>query len=400
METENVPFEHVDVWVPSYLDNTKAETLRLFHAGHATRPDIDSTIATKLCEYGAYSTNFSFAPGVGLPGRVYTSGQPTWERKVNEADPTRFERAGGAQVYGVKTAIGIPLEAPVVGRIVLALYSSAEIHEDQHLLQRYSDAFSKWTPEPKWKVEIELGAFERQATTDASNTAVVGQVHSNNQLRTKSDVPSAFSTVTPHNTEITPSGSASRPDTVATPLSCDHDIEHRIASILGDHMPDRDSNSMLQHFMCLRLLLLRSHDRRSSNDNETLDIIKKSYQAYSKDNRRSSAELASLLVRDWMFLSPSTTKNSIAIQHIAHNMSAPPTIANQAVNFLGVSSTAATTMSNANSYNHINWQHIASSAFDEHKNSAATEVDAVAAATPSRNGGFPAATLVPKSPRD
>ena len=42
---------------------------------------------------------------------------------MNDADPTRFERAGGAQGYGVKTAVGIPLETPVVGRIVVALYA-------------------------------------------------------------------------------------------------------------------------------------------------------------------------------------------------------------------------------------------------------------------------------------
>jgi hypothetical protein len=380
----------------------KADTLRLFHAGHATRSDIDSTICTKFNEYGAYSTNFSFAPGVGLPGRVYTSGQLTWECKVNEADPTRFERAGGAQVYGVRTAIGIPLEAPVVGRIVLALYSSADIREDQFTLQRYADAFSKWTPEPKWKVEIELGAVGQQTNADTSTTEAVGPDHSCNLLRADRDMPSAFSTVTPHNADTNPSRSALRPVTAAAPPSSDHDIEQRIASILGDHMPARDPNSMLHHFICLRLLLLRSHDRRSLKDNELLDIIKKSYQAYSYDNRRSNADLASLLVRDWMFLSSSsmtTAKNSITMQHIAHNGSATATSV-QTVSFAGVSNSAATTMSNANTSNHVHWQHPASSARDELKNSAAREVDVTAAAASSRNGGFPAATLVPKSPRD
>lgn len=62
---------------------------------------------------------------------------------------------------------------------------------------------------------------------------------------------------------------------------------------------------MLQHYMHLRLLLLRPESRRSQQENELVDVIKQSFKGYSKDNKRQESELAWLLARDWMFLSPS-----------------------------------------------------------------------------------------------
>ena len=87
------------------------------------------------------------------------------------------------------------------------------------------------------------------------------------------------------------------------------DEEQRIASLLGQHMPISDhpspggvGPSLLSHFITLRLLLLRSSDRRSSTEQELLKTLVKSFRGYSKDNRRSGAELAVLLAKDWMFL--------------------------------------------------------------------------------------------------
>lgn len=96
---------------------------------------------------------------------------------------------------------------------------------------------------------------------------------------------------------------------------------------------------MVQHFMSLRLLLLRSDGRRSESEKELLDVVKKSYEGYAKDNKRSNTELASLLARDWMFLSgPGTSTGPAPValtvspqqqqpqnnqQHQCHVMSAP-----------------------------------------------------------------------------
>jgi hypothetical protein len=62
---------------------------------------------------------------------------------------------------------------------------------------------------------------------------------------------------------------------------------------------------LLPHFMSLRLLLLGSADRRSQDETDMIDIIKKSFRGYCKDNRRSGEALATLLAKDWMYLSNS-----------------------------------------------------------------------------------------------
>jgi hypothetical protein len=162
IETNNLPFEHVDVWVPSHVPeastgDANSESIRLYHAGFVTRSDIDPRLCVQFNEYGTYSTNFSFAPGIGLPGRVYSSGMASWERQVHLAESARFERAGGAQVYGVQTAAGLPLSAPIVGRIVLALYSINDMEDNKELLGRLSFDLARWVPEPKWKLVVELG---------------------------------------------------------------------------------------------------------------------------------------------------------------------------------------------------------------------------------------------------
>ena len=99
----------------------------------------------------------------------------------------------------------------------------------------------------------------------------------------------------------------------------EYDIEQRIAAILGDHLPlaelpdSSDSKfsrgapvDLLPHFMSLRLTLLRSPTTRSKSENETLDIIKKSYVGYSKDSQRSEQDLAILLAKDWQYLKASS----------------------------------------------------------------------------------------------
>lgn len=85
-----------------------------------------------------------------------------------------------------------------------------------------------------------------------------------------------------------------------------------------------DTVALLPHFMSLRLLLLRSPERRTPEEIEMLETVKKSFRGFSKDNRRSGAELASLLARDWMYLSISSQSNSKAAeQHKCHVMQPP-----------------------------------------------------------------------------
>ena len=170
VSSKDMPFDHVDVWVPSYVSQTKSgiDNLRLYHAGHVTRSDLDAGTYLQLYEYGEYSTKFSFAPGVGLPGRVYQSGHPSWERHIDEADPKIFERAGGAKVYGVKTGVGIPMDLnTTIGRMVVALYSKEDIEVNEQILNQLSHDLMRFCPNPKWKLVVEMGAN----TEESKNTS-------------------------------------------------------------------------------------------------------------------------------------------------------------------------------------------------------------------------------------
>ena len=181
VEERDLPFTHIDVWVPSFVpqasgtrQGTTDNNLRLYHAGHCTRSDINPFTFSQLHEYGEYSTKFSFAPGVGLPGRVFQNGQPSWERHIDEADPRIFERAGGAKVYGIKTGVGIPIDVnSTVRRIIVALYGQSDIPTDNELLQQLTKDLQMFCPKPKWKLVVEMGL----PTSDEKDTSDVTSVN-------------------------------------------------------------------------------------------------------------------------------------------------------------------------------------------------------------------------------
>lgn len=297
MESKDLPFQHIDVWIPSFLlrdgrtqkKAADSQQLRLFCAGHGTRRDIDHSSEFAMKEFGVYSEKFTFESGHGLPGRVYATGNPSWENRVDETDPNIFERAGGARVYGIRTAVGFPVNTPLVGRIVVVMYSGVNLDENPTLLRDCSTELVKLAPEPKWKIVIETNDGE----TGSSTTQVqpVSQVTTSFNKMQKASISDAKS---------------------------EKDEEHLIVSLLGEHMPLEDgspagessassmkSAELLPHFMAMRLTLLRPRNRRSTRENEMIDILKYSYKAYSNDNRRSGSELATLLAKDWICLKAS-----------------------------------------------------------------------------------------------
>ena len=157
IQRHNVPFEHIDLWVPSFVPSGSADQepiCRLCYAGSATVeclvPEDMSKSRTITAEesfnfltFGDYSQKFSFDVGCGLPGRVYESGRPTWEQSVHNSPHNNFERCGGALQWGIKTVVGIPIASPNVGRIVVTLYSGFDRQKDEELVGRLSEEFTR-----------------------------------------------------------------------------------------------------------------------------------------------------------------------------------------------------------------------------------------------------------------
>jgi len=357
LEKNHLPFLHVDVWVPSYISDASDDgsgagegtaggdgQLRLYNAGYATRNDINPAIAAQFNEFGEYSRKFSFAPGIGLPGRVFSQEQSEWCSRVDLTDPKMFERSGGARIYGVKSVVGIPLSSSI-GKLVIGLYTMADIQRNDALIQKCAAAFSSYLPEPKWRLIVEMGSKGNNAAT-----------MNNNGPGTTVDLPADidFSSCFENMDDFGGLASSAKPAAAApAPASASQgtasseahtaEEEHKIATLLGEYMPLSHSSSsggessassmgapsFLSEFMQLRLLLLRPRSRRASLDNELIDVLLSSFRGYSSGNRRNGSELAMLLVKDWRFLKgASSSPNTLPKALPSAELSKPPAKAN------------------------------------------------------------------------
>lgn len=62
-----------------------------------------------LEQFRKLSERMFFAPGVGLPGRVWSSKKPEWDVDVSEMSENLFLRAPIARQVGIKAGLGIPV---------------------------------------------------------------------------------------------------------------------------------------------------------------------------------------------------------------------------------------------------------------------------------------------------
>jgi len=89
-------------WEWSAIWNMERATNKLFCASLWHSP------ALALPAFAAVSRQSRFAPGEGLPGRVWASGQPEWISNVARA--CHCPRAEAARREGLRSALGIPIE--------------------------------------------------------------------------------------------------------------------------------------------------------------------------------------------------------------------------------------------------------------------------------------------------
>jgi hypothetical protein len=159
MQRHAVPFEHVDIWVPSFVPApgeaaVGEQKCRLCFAGCGTTETqipaigaapvpISSDEQFDILSFGDYSQKFSFDVGSGLPGRVYVSGVSSWEQGIQNAPAGLFERKGGALQWGIQTVLGVPVPSPNVGRVIVLFYSRYDRLKDQDMVNRISDELTK-----------------------------------------------------------------------------------------------------------------------------------------------------------------------------------------------------------------------------------------------------------------
>jgi len=263
VKIHSTPFEYVEVWSP--VRSADQPDLRICFAGHVVNSALSESGRSEeynnLCAFGNYSQKFSFFPGSGLPGRIFQTHTPTWDQSIHNAPRQHFERCAGAQVWGIKTAVGVPVLSQTVGVIVVALFTCNDIERDSDMVDVLSRDFTNMLPSPKWKLVIDV------------ETAATG--------------PSEYvsTTIPPNIAQFDDSRKS-----------------QDIVSLLGEIMPADSSSpvaSYLPVFMSLRLLLLQQN--RSNTENEMVKTILGSYSAY-KSGGRTPQEIAVLIATDYSFL--------------------------------------------------------------------------------------------------
>ena len=319
-----MPFEHIDVWVPSHVEDGGAATtsgsgdgggdFRLCYGGSMTlgvqivndsgsttvggdvgpdpgiivkpssgggpsprRVPLSAEDKFNLSLFGLYSQKFSFKSGCGLPGRIFKSGIPAWEQYVCQAPPELFERRGGAMEFGLKTAIGMPIDSPNVGRVVLVLYSKHDRSKDEGLVARMMCDLKLLCPAPRWKLVVDVDA-------------PVGVCRRPSSLPPPAlNAPCGSSCHSGGNNDIAARGK-----------------ERRISNLLGllaSHIPPSEMTvpigPHLQNIMSLRLTLLRGNGRTPEED-QLVNTILVLYESYLQAGRKE-ADIMVMVARDFAF---------------------------------------------------------------------------------------------------
>jgi len=89
--------------------------------------------AVKIPEFAAITRRMTFPPGLGLPGRIWATGEPAWI--VNAVEDSNFPRAPVAAKEGLHAAFGFPikLDDQVLG--VIEFFSRQILPPDEDLLR-------------------------------------------------------------------------------------------------------------------------------------------------------------------------------------------------------------------------------------------------------------------------
>jgi PAS domain S-box-containing protein len=108
-----------------WLVDEREEVLQLVALWHAPSPAVP--------EFEQLSREITFAPGVGLPGRTWSAGEPQWIEDVTVDD--NFPRIRAAAAGGLRAAVGLPLRAD--GRVtgVLELFNDEIRHPSPAALE-------------------------------------------------------------------------------------------------------------------------------------------------------------------------------------------------------------------------------------------------------------------------
>ena len=243
---------------------------------------------------------FSFSNGCGLPGRIFKSGVPTWEQFVSKAPADLFERRGGAVQFGIKTALGVPVVSPNVGRVVLILYSKHDRSKDEALVGRMISDLRLMNPCARWRLVVDIdpdaspssGGVGTAPTTRPSSLCLPPAVGGAGTA--------GASPVQSVGAALAPFAAPAAPTVPPPPSGTDSRVKDLIL-LLGESIPSDLSTPLgkqLQGLMSLRLVLLKR--QRTPEEDQLVETVLVLFESY-KSASRPREDIAILLARDFSF---------------------------------------------------------------------------------------------------
>ncbi len=127
---EQTGWDYGEIWVP----NANEDVLQFEVAWHRESEDLD--------RFRCFSESLRFAPGLGLPGRVWQTKQSKWLQDITIA-PEEFVRCEIAKKFHIKSALGIPVIGAGKATAVLGFLMFESRPEDKCLIEMVSHVASQ-----------------------------------------------------------------------------------------------------------------------------------------------------------------------------------------------------------------------------------------------------------------
>ena len=123
---QNTGWDYGEAWIPN-SDETLLQWSTAWHSGH-----------NQLEEFRSCREKYTFAPGIGVAGRVWVTKKPEWYRDISSEPHNIIPCAPVLKEYKLKVALGIPIMAGDRVLSVLVFLMFADREEDKRMIELVS----------------------------------------------------------------------------------------------------------------------------------------------------------------------------------------------------------------------------------------------------------------------
>ncbi len=129
--------------------------------------------AENLAEFDASSQKYRVVPNMGLPGRVWVSKKPEWQKDITSLDEKTYFRLRHAVKANLKAALGIPVIADETVIAVLVFYMDEVHEEDTDIIEILSTAAHQFGAMLRAKQMEEIRRLQSAALEASANGIVI-----------------------------------------------------------------------------------------------------------------------------------------------------------------------------------------------------------------------------------